>query len=757
VARIQYASGREQLCALTLSTIAGTLPADTYYLWLQPRNDVGYALPGPMATIEVDGTEGIELTIPEQALIEGENWLQYGVLIGTDPDPTTSKLLLIIDVAAITLPHVLNLTLPVHIQTERELTTLPTTNLINGLLVSNTTDGLVYRYSSFSSQWFRHYDGYNIGIIDSTDNDILGCDTPLDLIDSSRHVINYDYAMDGSEGVSRRYWLFNNTASTLPIDREIGITATIQDDDVSSLFYNLFQVVFEGYFDRTEEEYVLTTNGTTPFSYLSVEVPYSATMENLILERNLAPEQAFQFRVFPEFDITELGLVRSLLPIDSDVNLVPFLVPNQGKPTDLGELLGDVIIGNDPNLRRVYPTTGLSAFVDTGISVIAGSIAKVRSTSVAFGLQSNEADQILAINTAGNVYPVTSLRVNERQRALVSTVLGESAASAFSAQIEGNSNPNVTVEITYPTAIRSNYDDVVASSTKGDFNAEEIVFYVRKRNSLNGSIVETRRFAGFTPTNTTSDEFSFLYENGTIYASAIPSTQFGLFSPSTLVSGDLEVQNTTGTFYFDFAVSFKYNGNTITSVSHKVSDGSVYEQIDNISEISTELDSLSLEVASLALTPGPETLTVARTDSLTQYFQKQFLLKFRIGDDQAVNIQLPDGAVQVLLDFSATWQNGSNAHNIWGKASFGSSIVNSAISTDSIAGAWEWYGSVPVGFNFEFLSGVSAPLTAGQGTDNRLVFNFYRSGDDAFFGVSNRGGSVIVFSGIALICTTIDL
>ena len=598
--RVQFASGREQICAPTLNTVVGTLPADTYYFWISCRNDVGWNLPGPVAQIEVDGTEGIELTIPTQALIAGENWLQYAISVNTVDDAASSKALLIFDVADLTLPYSIELTLPVHIETERELATLPSTSLINGLMVSNTTNGLVYRYSSFSSQWFQHFDGYSLGIITTTTDALLGCDVSMDLIDDTRHVINYDYAMDGSEGVSRRYWLFNNTASALSTDREIGITATIQDDDVSSLFYNFFQVVFEGYFDRVEEEYVTTTNGTTSFSYLNVEVPYASTMDNLILERDLQAEQAFQFRVFPEFDITELGLVRSLLPIDAGVNLIPFLVPNQGKPTDLGELLGDVIIGSDPNLRRVYPTTGLSAFVDTGISVIAGSIAKVRSTSVAFGLQSNAANQILAINTAGNIYPVTSLRVNERQRALVSTALGESAASTFSSQIEGNDNPNVTVEVIYPAAIRTNYDDVIAGSTKGDFNAEEIVFYVRKRNSLDGSIVETRRFAGFTPTNTTSDEFSFLYENGTIYADAIPSTEFGLFSPSTLVSGDLTVQNTTGTFYFDFAVSFKYNGNSVTSVSHKVSDGAVEELLYDLSTIYTNSNFFKPPVANIS-------------------------------------------------------------------------------------------------------------------------------------------------------------
>jgi hypothetical protein len=557
---------------------------------------VGYCLPGPVAQIEVDGTEGIELTIPTQALIEGENWLQYAILVNTSDDAASAKALLIFDVADLTLPYEINLTLPVHIETERELTSLPTTSLINGLMVSNTTDGRVYRYSSFSSQWFQHFDGYSLGIITTTTDEILGCDVSIDLIDDSRHIINYDYAMDGSEGVSRRYWLFNNTASTLPTDREIGITATIQDDDVSSLFYNLFQVVFEGYFDRVEEEFITTTNGTTSFSYLNVEAPYSSTMDNLVLERDLQAEQAFQFRVFPEFDITELGLVRSLLPIDAGVNLIPFLVPNQGKPTDLAEFLGDVIIGNDPNLRRVYPTVGLAAFVDTGISVIDGSIVKVRSTSVAFGFQTNTANQILAINSAGNLYPVSSLRSNERQRALISTVTGESKASTFSEEIEGNANPNITVDVTYPTSIRANYPDVIAGSTNGDFNAEEIVFYVRKRNSEGGSIVETRRFAGFSPTNTTSDSFSFLYENGTIYASSILSAEFGLFTPATLLAGDLTVQNTTGTFFYDFAVSFKYNGSTVTGISHKTTDGCVSELVNNLSEISVGIEQLKFLV-----------------------------------------------------------------------------------------------------------------------------------------------------------------
>ena len=583
--RISYASGRQQLCALTLNTVAGSLPEATYYFYLVGRNDCGFNLPGPAASQTVDGSQGIELTLPSAAYIEGENWLEYAVLVNTVDNPATSKVLFSWVRSDLTLPYVVNLTVPVHVQTERQLAAFPTTNLLNGLLVTRTTDGLIYRYNSFSNQWQRFYDSYNIGIITTTTDDLFGCDTPISLLDESRYIINSDYAMDGSQGVAKRYWLFNDQATVFPQGREIGLTTTVQDTDLSSLFYNLFQVVFEGYFDQTAEEFITLRDSVSQFSYLNIEIPYSSSMENLILERDLLTNQAFQFSVFPEFDLSELGLGLNLLPVDSSINIIPFLVPNVGKVTDLGELLGDVIIGNDPNLRRVYPTTGLSAFVDSGISVIEGRIARVRNATSALGLSQNEANQILAINSSGNVYAVESLRINERQRALVSTQSGESLASAFSSQIEGNSNPNVTIDVIYPEEIRGNYPDVIAGSNKGVFNAEEIVVYVRKRNSSGGAVAETRRFGGFSPTNTISDEISFLYENGTIYSDTIPNTEFGLWRPANLTPIDIQVQNTTGTFFFDFAITFKYNGNTITGINHSVDSGSIYELTSNLAQL----------------------------------------------------------------------------------------------------------------------------------------------------------------------------
>lgn len=583
--RIQYASGRKQLCALTLNTIVGTLPANTYYFWLQGRNDVGYNLPGPVATITTNGSQGIELILPSAAYIQNENWLEYVILVSTINDSSTAKVLLSLKRSQITLPYTINLTLPSHIQTETIVTTLPTANLLNGLLVTLNSDGLIYRYNSFSSLWERFYDSYNTGIITTTTDELLGCDTSIGLITDTRYIINNDYALDDSAGPNRRLWIFNDQATSFPQGREIGLTTTIQDFDVSSLFYGLFKVVFEGYFDQTSETFVTLRDGVSQFSYLGIEVLYASSMENLILEKELLTNQAFQIRVFPEFDISELGLGLKLLPVDSSVNIFPFVKPTQGTPTDLGDLLGDVIVGNDPNLRRVYPSVGLSAFVDSGVSIINGLIAKTKVPTTVLGLVPNTANQILAINSSGNVYPVTTLRTNEKQRAKVSTVAGESKASSFSTQVEGNANPNITITVKYPPIIRANYPDVIAGSNKGTFNAEEIIVYVRKRNSNGGAIVETRRIGGFVPTNDVSNSFSFLYETSTIFAGVIPSTDFGLWEPAGLLLGDLTVESTTGTFFYDFAVSFKYNGSSITDISHDILNGSIEELSQSLSTI----------------------------------------------------------------------------------------------------------------------------------------------------------------------------
>jgi hypothetical protein len=201
-------------------------------------------------------------------------------------------------------------------------------------------------------------------------------------------------------------------------------------------------------------------------------------------------------------------------------------------------------------------------------------------------LQQNTANQIIAVNTNGLVYRVSSLNNAEDQRALVSTASGESEIATFTSEVEGDTDPDITITVNYPSAIRSNYDDVVAGSSLGTFNAEEVVVYVRKKNSSGGAVAEARRITGLAPTNTTSDQFTFTYSDGSTYTSGTePDTSFGLFAPSTPTIDT--ITNTTGTFYYDITVAFKYNGDSVTAISHKTTDGCIDEINQSLAEITS--------------------------------------------------------------------------------------------------------------------------------------------------------------------------
>jgi hypothetical protein len=606
--RIQYASGRTQLCPLTLDTISGNLTASeagTYYFWLQGRNDVGYCLVDTVASITVGENEGIEITIPADAYRAGENWLQYAITVNTSNDPSTAKLLFLIDAVnasqnTITLPLTVNITEPSQLLTEESVSTFPTTNLLNGMLRNYTPNGSNYRFVAGSSatadndeiftgtggRWFKHYDGFETYLTDTTDTS-RGCDTPLQLLDSSRYIINLEYALDGSSGKYRRYWVYNTSATDLEVNKRVGFTVTNAGEDVSSSYIGLLQTEFEGHFDRASTQSLITTkNGIDDFTYLNVAESFSSYQNNFVIERALPTDWAFQFKVWPEFDVSQISSSNVIPAYGSELDIIPFVYANQGKPTDLGAFLDNAILSSNSGYRRILPAAGLSALALSGSGLVSNFYWQNVAQSTVLGLQQNTANQIIAVNTNGLVYRVASLNNAEDQRALVSTASGESEIATFASEVEGDTDPDITITVNYPSAIRSNYDDVVAGSSLGTFNAEEVVVYVRKKNSSGGAVAEARRITGLAPTNTTSDQFTFTYSDGSTYTSGTePDTSFGLFAPSTPTIDT--ITNTTGTFYYDITVAFKYNGDSVTAISHKTTDGCIDEINQSLAEITS--------------------------------------------------------------------------------------------------------------------------------------------------------------------------
>lgn len=589
--RIQFGSGRTSCCPLTLTQIAGNLSTgNTYYFFFQQMNDIGFNLPSTSSSITVTSNQGIRITLPSDAYRVGESWRKFCISVSTTDDASTAKILLLIDaVNSSLLPLDIDITEDAHISTEVATSTLPTgADLIDGMIRTYSPLGANFRYSltstatvdgesvlgATSGRWLLHRRGFESFI--STTLDVLrGCDISLIDITNDNVIEDFDYALDNSAGLKRTYWIFNETNIAIPESKRVGLTVTNAGEDVTPTYFSLLKTVFKGHFDQTTGSLITTlADDTTPFPYLDTIEEFTANAANLKIRRDLEQNQAWVLEVYPEFSINQLGS-SSLPALNSEIHIIPFTYSNLGVFTELGSFLGDTILSENSGLRRVYPGAGLGAEVASGTGVVNSFFFEDAPASQALGLLANTNNQILAINTNGEVYVVASLASNERQRALISTIAGESIASSFSSEIEGNSDPAIDISVTYPATIRSSFNDVVAGSSSGSFNAEEIIVYIRKRNSSGGAIEETRQYTGFSPSNLVSDTFNFQYSSGTVFTGTIPNVEFGLYSPSTPTVNS--VTNTTGTFFFDVAVSFNYTGNSITNIDHNISSGNIAE------------------------------------------------------------------------------------------------------------------------------------------------------------------------------------
>ncbi len=588
MSRIQYASGRQQICPLNVGLTTGNLSTgNTYYFWVQGRNDIGYNQPSPVSTITSAGSDGITLTIPADCYRTGENWSQFVISANTTNSALSATVISVIDATdpvnqnPITLPKVITLSEDAHLDLSRVgVATFPTgADLIEGLVREYSVNGLLYRYDPDSTatpdgtnviaasvgNWVRYVDDFNNNVVD-TQNITNGCDVPiLDITDNSR-LLPIHYSVDGSQGQYRRLWIVNtNSTANIPKGERIGFVITVNGQTASEDFEGLLKVVFEGLSDTTTGILdTLEDDLITPLDDVGVEKAYSFEASDLIIPKDVEPGETWQCRVFPEFNSFQLRNLPSYL---ANVAAFPFIFPDSGTYNDASAIIGNAILPDPDTLRRAYPSTGLQLFVDEGSGTVGGYFFSNKASVNVTNLLANTASQILVINNNGEVYIDTAIQDFEDQRALISTVSGESQTSGYSTAVTGDASPNIDVTVEYPSTIRSNYNDVIAGSSQGTFNAEEVVLYIRKNST------EIRKFTGFVPTNTTSDVFQAVWSSGSVVANT-QSSDFGLWSPETPTT---VVSSTTGTDSYEVAVGFSYLGNSVTDIDHSSVNGSIQE------------------------------------------------------------------------------------------------------------------------------------------------------------------------------------
>lgn len=586
----QFSSFRSQICPPQVTKISGNLSTSgTLFLYLQSRNDCGFNLPSSSSQITYSSGDGIEITLPGDCVRDGENVLQYSITANIVDDPSSAVVLVNLDAKQLILPHTFSFTEDSHLLLAASVATLPVgTDRIPGMMRQLSSTGLIYRYVRNSTlppnnttvlnadlgNWEYHYDGFS-SYVGNTSEDSNGADLNiLDILDS-RQILQKSYSLDGSAGPSRSYWIRNTTTETVSQGTRVGLTVSVNGEPASEDFESLIKVIFDGHVDPSTGTLDLTlSDGVSLMEDLGIIKDYQFGRTDLILQKPLPPNHAFQITVFPQFNSYEL---QSVPLAGTSISVLGFFFDEAGSYNDASALIGNIMLPENPNLRRVYPSSGLSIFADEGSGTVGGFFFKDIGSNVVPGLVDSTDNQQIAINNNGSVYlNDSSLESNEDLRALVGTVAGESITSPFSSLgVSGDSSPEISILVTYPNNIDFAYDDVIAGTLgKGTFNAEEIPIYIS-----NGS--EIRVFLGLAPTNPISDTFTVSWSSGTVVTS-VKTINFGLWSP---ITPSEITTSTNGSVIYEAAVGFTYLGNSVTRISHKEEDGVIPELALSIAEI----------------------------------------------------------------------------------------------------------------------------------------------------------------------------
>jgi hypothetical protein len=604
--------------ALTVSSISGTTTsasAATYYFWLQYRNIAGYSVISSAVSIAISAGQGASITIPSGAAPSpsGVDIKEYVILAAKTSDPSTACVVAkqpgyTSDLVTVnTPPFTISLTTDNHFSLSKHVATnsaLPSSGQLLGMRRYVDDISVIKEWNGTAwvpcnPQIFNTY-----VVLDSSTN---GQAIPLSSIIDSTFVLAPPYNTDsGSLSVPVGYWIVNDSA-TNPIlqGTRIGLTVQINGLDVSGvtgIVGGLF-LTFKGYVNVTTG--VLDTydaTGTATMSTLGVTVPYQGPGTVLALPKDLPPGSAYWLQVQLNASTAQLNnrCVNGAL-----LQFFPFFYTDFATYNPSGDLLGS-FISNNAGLRRIVPQRGLGALVLQGsgnlVSPVGGSFSfPLRGAQALVGLATNTASQNVIVTVNGTCFVLTTALTNDvALRAIVGTLNGTGNPSAWAGSVSLTPTSLLNITVTYPTAIRSNYPDVIAGSTLGAFNAGFVRIYVQPVGG--GTILQFEQ--AITPGNV-SDSFiigTIVGTNiGTGNPPAAPSTDFGLYEPSisNFTLGTTVGSSSFSTGTYRVAIAFRY-ASTVTAISHSPNNGCIYEATGSMADVFQATGSWAKSVANYA-------------------------------------------------------------------------------------------------------------------------------------------------------------
>lgn len=549
---LTYAGIPSQISAPVVSVISGSLttPVSGSLYW-QMRNRQGFNLYSPPTAVNLTAGQGLSVIVPD-CNCEGYDSVSY--LLSFSPTNTYLAAYVIATYSALeALPGVLILNKDEYFVTQKSVanTSQIPVNKIHGMRVYVDEWGEIKEWQD--GQWLRVYPQEFQTLIAST-RSLNGCDRLLsEFTDEQKEIIiRPDYAVDRSYSEPVKFWLRNETTSSFFAGRSISVGISWGDTDLTDLFFGAGAVnlTFLGYVNLADGSLDTSASSGGQMTGINQRITYTNNNSGLILEKDLPSQYAYLVAVEIQVDVASLG---GRVAENAQIEVSLSIGERVGYYSGVAAIIGN-LISSGLDLRRIVPDAGLSAIALSGSGIVNGrSFIGVGERGV-LGLVANTADQLVAINGNGTCFVVSAIGSGQTLRAKVGTLNG-SGKAVVEGSVTLSPSTRLQIELTHPTNIRTDYLDVIAGNSKGNFNATDIWIWVgENRFIVPVQLGETTQTIILTGTG--GEEIP------------VPVSELGLYSPivDSVTAASGASSFVSGTYLITVAY---YYTNTVTAISHQ--------------------------------------------------------------------------------------------------------------------------------------------------------------------------------------------
>jgi len=592
--KYQYASAPAVPPPPTVAIIAGTISNQMpRWFWLSYRTRSGYSVHS--SAVSAIAATGYRITIPAIARpspvggVYGGDIMEYVVHMNNTNDAATSVI-----VATFpeydnlgnhqALPAIINLTTDEQVEIDAGLIVNTTANLpsapVHGMRRTVVSPSQFLAYDAVFSPigWKPAYPPLHTIFLSSNEVQ-YGMNQEIDAIADERIILTVPYAVDGSMSAPIKIWITNSEPTPVPQGTPIGLAIEINGQDFSDRFIGLIVLKFDGFVNTTTCALDVVSMVT------NVEIPYQGNRTNLLLQKNLPSGSAVQLSVFLRFNPFQIN---NAIANGTTIRIAPYFFTDYAVFTPIANILGS-FIANEFDLRRIVPDgAGLfpKALKGSGVIYVNEGVGGYSffgvPESLVAGLVANTANQEVLINTNGECFRSVIPQAGTALRAIVGTVNGQGRLVRIATGVAISPSTQIRVTIVYPTAIRGDYPDVIANNDKGRLNATAVRFNLTIAST--STTIYTFDFPIIPLAVSQTFDLGSFATNATNSPSTDPA--FGLYEvePSNTTITPLTIASVFINGTVDISVSFVYS-NTVTSISHSVSDGCIYEATASLATI----------------------------------------------------------------------------------------------------------------------------------------------------------------------------